>query len=149
MNSAVRAMASTIFAPGVPQALKDFHSNNSTEGSLLISIYIIGLAVGPLFLSPLSELYGRRIVLHIANFVFFIATILCAISVNLSMLLVFRLIMGLACVIPITLGGGFVADLMVQEKRGRALSMWTIGPLLACLRFFRISYLSGFTDYCT
>lgn len=123
-------MASTIFAPGVPQALSDFHSNNSTEGSLLISIYIIGLAVGPLFLPPLSEIYGRSIVFHVANVVFLISSILCAVSVSLPMLIVFRLIMGLACVIPVTLGGGYVADLMPQEKRGTALTLWTIGPLL-------------------
>lgn len=123
-------MASTIFAPGVPQALSNFQSNNSTEGSLLISIYLIGLAVGPLFLSPLSELYGRSIVFHVANVVFLVASILCAVSVSLPMLIVFRLVMGLACVIPVTLGGGYVADLMPAEKRGRALTLWTIGPLL-------------------
>ena len=126
-------MASTIFAPGVPEAMEEFHSTNEAEGSLLISIYIIGLAVGPLFLSPLSELYGRYITLNVANIVFLVATILCAVSVNLPMLLVFRLVMGLACVIPITSGGGFVADLMAQEKRGAALTLWTIGPLLVCL----------------
>jgi multidrug resistance protein len=126
----LRSMASTIFAPGVPQALSYFQSDDATEGSLLISIYLIGLAVGPLFLSPLSELYGRSIVFHVANVVFLIASTLCAVSVSLPMLIVFRLVMGLACVIPITLGGGYVADLMPAENRGMALTLWTIGPLL-------------------
>lgn len=125
-------MAATIFAPGIPEAMREFHSTNSAEGSLLISIYIIGLAIGPLFLSPLGELYGRCIVLNVANVVFLISTIICAVSVNMSMLLVFRLFMGLACAIPLTLGGGFVADMMVQEERGTALTLWTIGPLLVC-----------------
>ena len=123
-------MASTIFAPGVPAAMKDFHSTNSAESSLLVSIYVVGLAVGPLLLSPLSELYGRVPVVHVANVVFLTASVLCAVSVDLPMLIVFRLVMGLACCIPMTLGGGFVADLMVPEKRGTALSLWTIGPLL-------------------
>ena len=125
-------MASTIFAPGVPQAMSHFHSNDSAESSLLVSVYVIGLAVGPLFLSPLSELYGRSPVMHTANFVFLVATILCAVSVSLPMLIVFRLIMGLGCCIPFTLGGGFIADLMPPEKRGTALILWTIGPLMVC-----------------
>ena len=124
------AMASTIFAPGVPDAMRDFHSTDSALSSLLVSIYVVGLAIGPLLLSPLSELYGRAPVMHTANFVFLVATILCAVSVDLAMLIVFRLIMGLACCIPLTLGGGFVADLMIPEERGTALSLWTIGPLL-------------------
>ena len=110
--------------------MQDFHSTDSALSSLLVSIYIVGLAIGPLLLSPLSELYGRAPVMHTANFVFLIATILCAVSVDVAMLIVFRLMMGLACCIPLTLGGGFVADLMIPEKRGTALSLWTIGPML-------------------
>ena len=123
-------MASTIFASGVPAAVQDFHSTDSALSSLLVSIYDVGLAIGPLLLSPLSELYGRTLVMHTANFVFLIATILCAVSVNLAMLIAFRLLIRLACCIPLTLGPGFVADLMIPEERGTALSLWTIGPLL-------------------
>lgn len=123
-------MASTIFAPGVPEATSEFHSTNSAEASLLISVYLIGLAVGPLFLPPLSELYGRCPVTHAANGVFLVASILCAVSVNLAMLTVFRLVMGIACCVPVTIGGGFIADLMPVEQRGRAFSVWVIGPLL-------------------
>ena len=110
--------------------MEHFHSTNSAESSLLISVYIIGLAIGPLLLSPLSELYGRNPVMQIMNFVFLAATILCAVSVSLPMLIVFRFVMGLASCIPLTLGGGYIADLMVPEKRGTALSLWTIGPVL-------------------
>lgn len=113
--------------------MREFHSDNSAAGSLLISIYIVGMAVGPLFLSPLSELYGRYHILNIANVVFLIASILCAVAVDLPMLIVFRLIMGLACAIPNTVGGGLVADLMPQEERGTALTVWIVGPLLVGL----------------
>lgn len=144
-------MASTIFAPGVPLAMKEFHSTNSAESSLLVSVYVIGLAIGPLLLSPLSKVYGRNPVMHIANLVFLVATVLCAVSVNLPMLIIFRLVMGLACCIPVTLGGGFVADLMAREERGTALSLWAIGPLLVILLIIpvlgfvihRLSYKTG------
>lgn len=103
-------MSSTIFAPGVPQAMRDFHSTNQSLVPLLISIFSIGLAVGPLFL------------------MFLLSAILCAVSVNIPMLLVFRLIMGVS---NTSLGGGYVADLMMPEHRGRAMNVWTVGPVLA------------------
>lgn len=121
------AMSSTIFAPGVPQAMRDFHSNNQALASLLISIYVIGLALGPLLLSPLSELYGRTPLMHAYNFTFLLAAILCAVSVNIPMLLIFRLIMGVS---TNSLGGGYVADMMGPESRGRAMNVWTVGPVL-------------------
>ena len=123
-------MSSTIFAPGVPQAMEEFHSNNLALSPLLISIYVIGLAIGPLFLSPLSELYGRIPLMHATNFTFLVAAILCAVSVNIPMLLVLRLIMGVS---TISLGGGYVADVMDSKSRGRAMNVWTVGPVLVRL----------------
>ena len=120
-------MSSTIFAPGVPQAMEDLQSDNQTLSSLLVSIYVIGLAVGPLFLAPLSEMYGRLPLMHATNFVFMLAAVACALSVNISMLLVFRLIMGIS---TISLGGGYVADLMEPARRGKAMNVWTVGPVL-------------------
>lgn len=120
-------MSSTIFAPGVPQTMRDFHSDDQALATSLVSIYVIGLAVGPLFLSPLSELYGRTPLMHASNFLFLISAIACGLSVNIPMLLVFRLIMGVS---TISLGGGYVADMMEPERRGRAMNVWTVGPVL-------------------
>lgn len=107
--------------------MKDFKSTNEAVSTLLISIYVIGLAVGPLVLSPLSELYGRSPLMHASNVLFLLATILCAVSVNIPMLSVFRFTLGVS---TISLGGGYVADLMKPEQRARAMNVWTIGPVL-------------------
>ena len=123
-------MASTIFAPGVPQTLDEFHTSNQSLGSFLVSIFIIGFIFGPLVLTPLGESYGRGPITHISNVAFLLATILCAVSVNIVMLSIFRLCMGIGGSVAITLGGGFIADLMPPERRGTALSIWTTGPIL-------------------
>jgi len=59
-----------------------------------------------------------------------IAAIVCAAAVNMPMLIVARFVMGMASSVPVTVGGGFVADLMPMEKRGTAMTVWTVGPLL-------------------
>ncbi|KAF2185482.1 hypothetical protein K469DRAFT_160912 [Zopfia rhizophila CBS 207.26] len=63
-------LASTMFAPGAPLLMKDFSVTSSTIGSLTVSIYLLGFALGPLFISPLSELYGRLIIYHTCNIIF-------------------------------------------------------------------------------
>ena len=107
--------------------MRGFHSDNDSIATLLISIFVIGLAVGPLFLSPLTELYGRLPFMHATNFVFLIAAILSAVSVNIPMLLIFRLIMGMS---TIQIGGGYAADLMTPDRRARAVNVWAVGPVL-------------------
>ena len=93
-----------------------------------VSEYIIGYCIGPLLLAPLSELYGRSPVIHASNVLFVIFSMACAVSSSLTMLIVFRLGMGFCGCATITLGGGYVADLMPVERRGRALAFWTMGP---------------------
>ncbi|KAB8067138.1 major facilitator superfamily domain-containing protein [Aspergillus leporis] len=124
------SMVSTIFAPGVPEVLKEFHTDNSSIASLMISIYVMGSAVGPLILTPITEMSGRLPVTHGANILFMVAAIVCASSIDMSMLIVSRLVMGIASSVPVTVGGGFVADMMPMERRGTAMTIWTVGPLL-------------------
>ncbi|KJX95226.1 hypothetical protein TI39_contig4126g00022 [Zymoseptoria brevis] len=114
-----------MFAPGAARAMADFHSSNEVVAQLLVSIYVVGLAAGPLVLSPLSELYGRNPIMHTTNLAFVVGGVLCAVSVDVPMLILARLLMGIS---TISLGGGYVADLMAPEDRGRALNIWNIGP---------------------
>lgn len=81
-------------------------------------------------LAPLSEIYGRRIVLSIANWFFVVWQIGCALAPNLASLIVFRLLAGIGGSCCITLGAGLIADLFPIEKRGMATSIWGVGPLL-------------------
>lgn len=131
-----RSMASSIFAPGVPQMMHEFGSESSSISSFVISVFIIGFVIGPLVFAPISEISGRLPITHASNITFLISTILCAVSVNLPMLIIFRLLMGLAGCIPVILGGGVVADLMPIEKRGISLTIWAIGPLVVNLCCF-------------
>ena len=63
-------LASSMFAPGVPSVLRTFNiplQNSQTTAELVVSIYILGFAVGPLLISPLSEIYGRYPVYVVCN----------------------------------------------------------------------------------
>lgn len=123
-------LASSMFAPAVPSVLHTFHSSSVTIAELVVSIYLLGYAVGPLLISPLSEIYGRYPVYLVCNILFVVFTVACAVAGSMEQLIVFRFFAGAFGVCPITLGGASISDLIVQEKRGAAIALFGMGPLL-------------------
>lgn len=118
-------LASSMIAPVTNQILQDLGSSNETIGSFIVSIYILGYALGPLALAPLSEIYGRLPVYHTNNVLFAIWNLASALAPNIGALLAFRLLAGLAGSSPVTIGNGSIADCVPREKRGRATAIFS------------------------
>ncbi|RYP67857.1 hypothetical protein DL770_008533 [Monosporascus sp. CRB-9-2] len=126
----VSPLASSIFAPGVPQVMAEFGSTSLELASFVVSVYVLGFAAGPMVLAPLSEIYGRVPIYHIGNIGFVAFTIGCALAPSLNSLIVFRFLCGVFGSAPMTNGGGTIADTIEQSKRGAAMAAFSIGPLL-------------------
>jgi multidrug resistance protein len=122
--------ASSILSPAITYIADDFGEKDLTLASMPVSIFLLGYCVGPLFMSPLSEIYGRHIVLALANSFFCVWLIGCALAPSLDALIVFRFLSGVGGAACQTVGGGIVADLFPITQRGRALTFWMLGPLL-------------------
>ena len=56
----ITPIGSSFFAPGVPQVMRAFHEDSLILSAFVVSVYLLGFAIGPLVIAPLSELYGRR-----------------------------------------------------------------------------------------
>jgi len=123
-------LASSMIAPATALVLHDFHSADQSLGSFVVSIFVLGYALGPLAWAPLSEIYGRLPVYHISNILFTCWNIGCALAPNLPSLLVFRLLAGMAGSCPVTVGSGSITDCIPKERRGKATAIFTVGPLL-------------------
>lgn len=123
-------LASSMLAPGIPEVMREFDSTNQTVASFVVSVYVLGYAVGPLIIAPLSELYGRLIIYHSCNSLFICVTIACAVAPDMGSLIFFRFVEGCAGSAPLTIGGGSIADMIVQEKRGGAMAIFALGPIL-------------------
>jgi multidrug resistance protein len=119
-----------MLAPAVQMIMDEYHTSSTVFATFSVSIFVLGFASGPLLLAPLSELYGRVVIYNITNVMFLLFTILCALSRNESMFLTFRFLSGFAGVATITIGSGTIADLMPREKRGKAVSIWSVGTIL-------------------
>lgn len=118
-----------MFAPGVPDVMADFDSSSNILSTFVVSVYVLGFAFGPLIIAPASEMYGRSPVYHTCNIFFFVFTICNAVSTNAAMLIAFRFLAGFAGVGATTIGSGTIADMVPQERRGLAMSLWSLGPI--------------------
>ncbi|KAL2283179.1 hypothetical protein FJTKL_10075 [Diaporthe vaccinii] len=125
-----RPLISSMLSPAVQLVMQEFNTSSTTFATFVVSIFVLGFACGPLILAPLSELYGRVLIYNITNVLFLCFTVGCALSQNQSMLLAFRFLSGFAGVATITIGSGTIADLMPREKRGKAVSIWSVGTIL-------------------
>lgn len=127
----ITPMSPSMLSSAVPEILMEFPTTDTVLASMSVSIYALGLAVGPLIIAPLSEAYGRTILYHATAILFIIFSIACAVSTNLNMLIAFEFFQGCAGSAPITMGGGSVADMYSQEERGARIAFLAVGPLIA------------------
>ncbi|MCJ1286573.1 hypothetical protein MMC26_005919 [Xylographa opegraphella] len=98
------------------------------------SIYLVGYMLGPLLFAPLSERYGRQIILQTTFAGFTVFTLATCLAPNWPAFNVFRLIIGTFASTPISVIGGLYADLYSSAvSRGRAMALFmaatSFGPV--------------------
>ena len=66
------------------------------------SAYLLAAAAATPTWGKLSDIWGRKVILLLANFVFFIGSLIAALSINIKMLIAGRVIQGIG-------GGGLIS----------------------------------------
>ncbi|KAI1828498.1 major facilitator superfamily domain-containing protein [Xylaria intraflava] len=126
----ISPVSSSIVAPALETIADDLGISQSFEQNLTLSIFILAFAIGPLVWGPLSELYGRVIVLQLVNLIYLFFNLGCGLARTKGQLIAFRFLSGLGGSVSLAIGGGVLGDLFNAEDRGRALSLYTLAPLL-------------------
>ncbi|GAA5938423.1 MFS transporter [Sporobolomyces koalae] len=116
--------------------------------ALPLSMYLIGYIVGPFFVAPLSETYGRRplFIVGILSFTVFMAATGAAPSYGA--LLAFRWLSGIAGAVPMTNSGAVCGDIWSATQRGTAMSFYSVatfagpalGPVVAAFAALRFGW---------
>ncbi|KAH8193720.1 hypothetical protein TruAng_012119 [Truncatella angustata] len=121
---------SSMFAPATSLMNAEFHNHSETLTTFTVSFFILGYVIGSLITAPLSEQFGRKVVLDISTAIFAIWQLACALAPNITSLLIFRLFAGLGGSACLAIGGGVVSDLFDSSERGTATAVFALGPLL-------------------
>ncbi|KAK3677906.1 hypothetical protein LTR78_002001 [Recurvomyces mirabilis] len=126
----ISPVSSSMVAPALEAMNRDLGITNQVLSQMMLSIFILAYAVGPLVLGPLSEVYGRVPVLQLANLFFLIFNLVCGFAKTPAQMLVFRFLAGLGGSAPLAIGGGILADCFRPEERGKAIGIYSLAPLI-------------------
>lgn len=126
----ITSMPSTMVAPALGLIAKELHITSSLQTNLVLSIFVLAYAIGPLIIAPLSEMYGRVRVIQSFNLVFMISNLACGFAKTKEQLMVFRFLSGVGGSAPLAIGGGMLSDMWRPEERGRSISIYSLGTLL-------------------
>ena len=87
-------------APALDTMGSQFNVTNGTEQYLMMSIFLLAYSIGPFVIAPLSETFGRVIILQSANLVFLIFNLVCGFAQSSKQMLAFRFLSGLGASAP-------------------------------------------------
>ncbi|KAJ6538823.1 major facilitator superfamily domain-containing protein [Mycena vulgaris] len=103
----------------------------SHEATILsVSLFVLGFGVGPLFMGPFSEVYGRTIIYRISYISLVLLSLPVVFAPNLAVLVVFRFLLGTAGASFLSVAGGSVADMFPGSLVGNPMAVYTICPFL-------------------
>ncbi|PGH16212.1 hypothetical protein AJ79_01981 [Helicocarpus griseus UAMH5409] len=91
-----------------------------------VAVPALGLALGPLFWSSFSDIYGRRIVFIIGTIIALVATIGAAVASNYGGYMAARFFQGFGVSPGATVGMAVVGDLFFEYERGQKMGLWVL-----------------------
>lgn len=121
-----------MYLPGFPAIEQEFQTRGV---EVTMAAFIVGLAIGQLFYGPISDRFGRKPPLYIGFAVYMIGALGCALSVNMTMLTVMRVVQALGGCAGLVIGRAIVRDRCEPHEAARAFTTLTLivalGPVLA------------------
>jgi DHA1 family bicyclomycin/chloramphenicol resistance-like MFS transporter len=126
--SAVGPLTTDMYLPSLPDIVRALDATTA-QGQLTISAYLIGFAVGQIVYGPVADRHGRKPVLIGAIVLYCAASLACALSTSIEMLIVARFAQALGGSGGVVLARAIVRDLYSGARAGRELSL--IGAVMA------------------
>ncbi|MGA8388138.1 MAG: multidrug effflux MFS transporter [Pseudolabrys sp.] len=126
--SAVGPLTTDMYLPSLPDIARQFGAS-SAQVQLTISAYLVGFAAGQIIYGPVSDRHGRKPVLIGAIALYCAASLACALSTSIEMLIVARAFQALGGSGGIVLTRAIVRDIYSGAHAGRELSV--IGSVMA------------------
>ncbi|MBW4891364.1 multidrug effflux MFS transporter [Mucilaginibacter sp. HMF5004] len=131
---ALGALSIDMYLPAFKAIAADLHTDESGV-QLSLSSYFLGISFGQLLYGPLLDRYGRKKPLYIGLLVYIIASVACALTRSISVLIALRLIQALGGCAGIVAARAFVRDLFPVKDIAKVFSLLllvlVVSPMLA------------------
>ncbi len=126
--SAIGPLTTDMYLPSLPDIARLLNASTA-QVQLTVSAYLLGFAFGQIFYGPLADRHGRKPVLLGAMALYCAASLACALSTSIEMLIAARALQALGGSGGIVLARAIVRDLYSGARAGRELSL--IGAVMA------------------
>jgi len=126
--SAVGPLTTDMYLPSLPDIARQLGASTA-QVQLTISAYLIGFAVGQIFYGPVSDRHGRKPVILGAVALYCVASLVCALSTSIEMLIAARFAQAVGGSGAVVVVRAIVRDLYSGARAGRELSL--IGSVMA------------------
>ena len=107
--SAFGPLSIDMYLPSLPSLSRDLGASASAA-QLTLSACVLGLALGQVIAGPLSDMLGRRRPLLVGLVAYILASLFCVIAPSISVLIVMRLVQGVAGAAGIVITRAIVRD---------------------------------------
>jgi len=124
--SALGSFVNDMYTPSLPEMARYFHCTAS-QAQLSLTFGMIGLGIGQLLMGPISDHYGRKIVLVVSLMIFIVGAVASVFSPSMTVFLLCRFVQGAGAA-----GGYFLARTIpadIYQGRELAKLMALIGAI--------------------
>ncbi|MEO9891287.1 multidrug effflux MFS transporter [Aurantibacter sp.] len=119
------ALALDAILPAISHIGIAINSLDPIKNQLLITMIFLGLGLGQLFFGPLSDSYGRKPIVYIGFVLFIVASIICIFAPSLEIMIVGRVLQGIALSAPRTMAISIIRDTYKGDYMARVMSFVT------------------------
>lgn len=123
-----------MYLPGFGAIADDFKTDERHVAFTLTS-YFVGIAVGQLIYGPIVDKYGRKNPLIVGLIIYLLASIGCALSPNIEMMTIMRLMQALGGCVGMVATNAIISDVYAPDQRAKAFSsimlVMGVAPLIA------------------
>src|SRR5574343_385431 len=132
--SAIGPLSIDMYLPGFPEIAADLHTTVD-KVSYSLSSFFIGICAGQLICGPLLDRFGRKKPLYAGLIIYIIASIGCALSTSVEMLIAFRFLQAIGGCLGMVAPSAIVRDLFPVNESAKIFSLLIlvlgVSPIIA------------------
>lgn len=141
------ALSIDAMLPALPEIGAQLTPDNLNRAQLILPAFLFGMGGGTLIAGPISDAFGRRVVILGGAILFGVASILCWFANTLELMLIARFVQGLGASCPRVIGIAVMRDSYQGREMARLMSfvmmVFTFVPAFAPFIGAQIIALAG------
>jgi DHA1 family bicyclomycin/chloramphenicol resistance-like MFS transporter len=108
--------------PALPDMAAQLTPHSPNQAQLILSSFIVGMALGTFVMGPLSDSFGRKNIIYFGAGIYITFSALCMLATNLETMVVARVLQGIGAAAPRVVSQALVRDLYSGREMARISS---------------------------